>query len=235
MVQIIDSLLIPPSNITLTSESFNFTSYEGALYKTERVANLTDRRDVTILVPRNEAFTALGPAISSMSMEELASVIDYSIIPQLVYSTSLMNGSRFATLQGGNISVLHSGNDVYINSAQLLTSDILISNGVMHVVDNVLNPQGAGALPNPALPSQAPAFASASEVENLPFTSAIPCTVSCPVTTTDSPAIPTSTTRAPSNTLASRSSKGYAAAMAQETGFKAAGLIAALGGAILLI
>lgn len=193
-------------------------------------------KDVTIFVPKNQAFLALGPAISSMTAEEIRAVIDYSIVPQVVYSTGLTNGTKLATVQGGNISVLHSGNNVYINSAQLLDSNILIANGVLHVIDNVLNPQGPNAQPNPDIASQAPVFASASLVNSLPFTSAIPCTTSCPVTSTSEPASATDVTaKSTSTKFSSKSSQAQATAMAKETGFKAAGLIAALGGAVLMI
>jgi hypothetical protein len=185
-----------------------------------------------------------------MTSEQLASIIDYMTLESIVFSTGLTNGTKFLTKQGENITILHSGNNVYINSAQLLSSDILIANGVLHIIDNVLNPQGPGAQPNPQIASQAPVFASASQVESLPFTASIPCTANCPVSTTSSGA--SSITRSAggagetsagetsagvkaTSTFSSSSSKGQAAAMAKETGFKAAGLMVALGGAVLMI
>ena len=179
-----------------------------------------------------------------MTVQELATVMDYMLIPNdVVYSTGLTNGTKFVTQQGGNISVLHSGNNVYINSAQLLTSDILIANGVLHVIDNVLNWQGPGAQPNPALPTQVPAFASASSVADLPFTSALPCTVSCPVPSSSSSGSvtggagtkATSSAGSKSSSFSTSSSKGVAPPMARETGFGAAGLMVALGGAVMMI
>ncbi|KAG9248650.1 FAS1 domain-containing protein [Calycina marina] len=243
VVQVIDSLLVPPTGFPETAQAFNFTSYEGATYATNKTDNITYTKDLTLLVPQNQAFLALGPAISSMTSDQLAQVVDYSIIPELLYSTSLTNGSHFKTLQGGNITILHVGNNMYINSAQVLTTDILIANGVIHVIDNVLNPQGPGAQPNPVIPSQAPVFASASQVNSIPFTSALPCTTNCPITSTSaasasgtagvsgaSGAGATSTT-----SVSTRTSSGRAAAMAQETGLRAAGLMAAIGGAVFMI
>lgn len=207
------------------------------------MTTFSDTPNVTIFAPANEAFQSLGPAISNMTSDELATVVDYMLLSQTVYSTGLTNGTKFLTQQGENITVLHSGNNVYINSAQLLTTDILIANGVMHVIDNVLNPQGPGAQPNPQLATQVPAFASASVVQDLPFTSDIPCTVSCPVSKTSgssgsitsSAGSKATSPSASTTTHSSSSSKGLAAAMARETGFGAAGLMVALGGAVLMI
>jgi uncharacterized surface protein with fasciclin (FAS1) repeats len=246
VVQIIDSLLIPPSNLTDTLNAFNITSFEGALYATDDVYSFSNTPNVTIFASADSGFEALGPAITSMTSEELAQVMNYTILPQVVYSPGLTNGTKFVARNGENVSVLHSGNNVYINSAQLLTSDILIANGVLHVIDNVLNPQGPYAQPNPQIGSQAPVFASASNVDELPFTASIPCTVSCPVSTTSTPTpsttssvvTPTSLVAAATSSstrVSTSSSKGQAAALAKETGFGAAGLMVALGGAVLMI
>lgn len=243
VVQVIDSLLIPPNVLPNTTQAFNLTSFEGSLYASNTLPTFTSP-NVTIFAPQNQAFQALGSAITSMTSEQLATVMDYHLISgSVVYSTSLMNGTKLLTNQGENITVLHSGNNVYINSAQLLTSDILIANGVLHVIDNILNPQGPGAMPNPVIASQAPVFASASFVEALPFTSAIPCTVSCPVSSTSrsSSASAAATTSSGATSAAAgvktTSSKAVGAALARETGGfnKAAGLMVALGGAVMML
>ena len=244
VVQVIDSLLIPPSNITETTAAFNLTSFEGALWSSNLMDKLSVTPDITIFAPANEAFQALGPAISDMTIEELTTVLDYHLLPQEVFSTSLTNGSVWMTQQGENITVRQSGNNVYINSAQLLTSDILVANGVLHIIDNVLNPAGPGATPNPTLATQIPVFASATEVGDLPFTSAIPCTSACPVTSSSQTGSVTSAgtkstsssaVKSSTSSISSSSSKALGAAVAKQTGFGAAGLMVALGGAVLMI
>ncbi|KAL2069193.1 hypothetical protein VTL71DRAFT_15531 [Oculimacula yallundae] len=243
VVQVIESLLIPPTNFTETTTAFNLTSFQGALYTTKQISNLTDTPNYTIFAPNNEAFQALGPAISSMTVESLTSVLDFHVLPnQVTFSTSLRNGTTWTTKQGNNITVRHSGNNVFVNSAQLLTTDILLANGVLHVIDNVLNPMGPGAMPNPDLPTQVPAFASASKAGDLPFTTAIPCTSSCPVTETSGGAGMSSTAVRPASTssgaLRSSSSKAAGVAMARETGLAGmgkAGLLVAIGGAVMMI
>ena len=239
-----DSLLIPPANLTDTLDSFTLTGFEGALYSANKIENFTLTANCTIFVPQNEAFEALGPAISNMTIQQLTAVLDYHIIPSGVfYSPSLTNGTTFTTIQGSNITIRQFGNNVYVNSAQLLTSDVLISNGVIHVIDNVLNPEGPGAVPNPQIPSQAPVFASASSVDSLPFTTAIPCTSACPTTaipSSDGTGIPTGASSiakstAPASPVSTSSSKAFAVPVARETGFGAVGLVVALSGAALLI
>lgn len=184
-----------------------------------------------------------------MTTDQLSKVLDYHFIPgDVLYTSSLTNGTTFTTAQGAKITVRHAGNNVYINSAQLLTTDILLSNGVLHVIDNVLNPEGPGSTPNPAIDSQGPVFASASKIQSLPFTSAIPCTSACSTSSSASAtgsasgsgngSATTGGTKATSTAKSAgstSSSKALGVAMARETGFGAAGLMVALGGAVLMI
>lgn len=239
VVQVIDTLLIPPTKITNTANAFNLTAFEGALYSSGLIDTVLNTPNITVFVAANSGFQALGPAITSMSSQELAQVLKYTILPQVVYSTGLTNNTVLPTLGGGNITIRQNGNNFYVNSAQLITSDILIANGVIHVIDNVLNPQGPDAEPNPEIGTQAPVFASATQATNLPFTKSLPCTVSCPVTTTSaastsSEADSATNAAATSTSVFSRSSSAQAA-MARETGIGAAGLVAALGGALLMV
>jgi len=234
VVQIIDSLLVPPGNISITSTEYNYTSFEGALFAAKLIDTDSTTPNLTIFAPANSAFQALGPAISDMTSDELAKIMDYHTLSnQIIYSTAFTNNTQFTTKEGSNITVSRTlNNGVFVNSAQLLAPDIMIANGVLHVIDNVLNPSSSGT-PQESLATQLPVFTSASSVTNLPFTSAVPCSTDCPVTNAPAP----TGTRAPATASASvksSSSKAHAAAMARETGF-AAGLVVAIGGAALLI
>jgi len=238
VVQVIDSLLVPPGNITITSTEYNYTSFEGALFAAKVLDTDLTTPNLTIFAPANSAFQALGAAITVMTSDELAKIMDYHTLSnQVIYSTSFTNNTQFTTKEGGNITISRTlNNGVFVNSAQLLTPDIMIANGVLHVIDNVLNPSSTAGTPVETLATQLPVFTSASSVTNLPFTSAIPCSTDCLVTNAPAPTgtTGTTTTAGASASVKSSSSKAQAAAMARETGF-AAGLMVALGGAAMLI
>jgi uncharacterized surface protein with fasciclin (FAS1) repeats len=225
VVQIIDALLVPPGNITITCQEYNFTSFEGALYAADVLAKDSTTANLTIFAPQNAAFQALGSAITSMSSSDLAKIMDFHTLNEVIYSTSFKNNTEFTTIEGGKLTVSRTGNNaIFINSAQLLAPDIMIGNGVLHVVDNVLNPSSSGT-PVESLATQMPVFASASSVTNLPFTSNILVSTT---SASGGTALPTTTS------VKSSSSKALAAAIARETGF-AAGLMVAIGGAAMLI
>jgi uncharacterized surface protein with fasciclin (FAS1) repeats len=71
------------------------------------------------------------------TQQNFGDLLGYHILSGTVaFSTSLTNGSQFTTLSGLPIvvTVLDDGT-IYINSAKVLSSDYLISNGVIHVID----------------------------------------------------------------------------------------------------
>ncbi len=73
-----------------------------------------------------------------MSGHELAKVLDYHIVNGsnfVGYSSNLPNGTVLKSLQGGNLTVTFASNSIFVNSAKVIQQDLLISNGVLHVLD----------------------------------------------------------------------------------------------------
>lgn len=146
---------------------------------------------------------ALEALNSSGSAAALARVMGYHVVPGRVLSSEdLTNGTVLATLSGsgsgsGNetgpgLVVRQQGNNKYVNSAQIVQPDILIANGIMHLVADVLNPDAPSAVPNASLATQPPVFPVS--VASRPFASALPCTSDCPTSTgTSASASPTAT------------------------------------------
>jgi hypothetical protein len=49
----------------------------------------------------------------------------------------LKNGNVYATQGGGNVTITTSGADVFVNNAKIVKPNLVIPNGVAHVVDQV--------------------------------------------------------------------------------------------------
>lgn len=177
VMHVIDSPLLPPQPLIQAAVPFNLTGFLGAGYQNESLAEfITQARDVTLFVPNNIAFEKVGSTVTSIDEQSLSSLINYHIIVGQggpFYTSSLTNGTVFTSLQGQNITVRQASNSNFVNSARVLQTDLLIANGVMHVIDNVLNPNGTGAVPDPAVGSQAPAMTGTS-LADTPFTDIIP-------------------------------------------------------------
>jgi len=53
-----------------------------------------------------------------------------------LYSASLMNGSSAMTLDGDKVTItLTSAGGVFVNDAMVVTPDVLVAGGVVHIID----------------------------------------------------------------------------------------------------
>jgi len=190
LIHIVDNLLIPPTQIDKTAQAFQAKSFLGSLYAANLMPDIAYAKNVTIFAPSNDAFKSVGGTLQDLNATKLARIMSYHVIPnQVLDSKTLTNGTQYATLAGdpsglrkAQLTIRQSGNNKYANSAQIVQPDILLANGVMHIISNVLNPDAEYVSPNPKIAAQPPVFA----VSTAPgaFTSALPCTTDCPVTTT---------------------------------------------------
>jgi transforming growth factor-beta-induced protein len=237
-LHILDSLLIPPQSFAITSSKFSIASeltmlnsFVGAAYGNKNgslISLIDDAKDITIFAPNNAAMELVSGTLTSMSESDLEKLLSYHIVINPngapFYSTTLTNSTTLQTLQGNPLTVSSASNSLFVNSARVLTSDLLISGGVIHVIDNVLSPDSTAVSPDPSLATQAPVLETAGggnaddDKAEAPFTSFVP----------DVSALIASATAAPegaTSAMASRS-KTSAPGRASQTAVKgvAAGL-----------
>jgi uncharacterized surface protein with fasciclin (FAS1) repeats len=173
-IHIIDTFLTLPQNISTTAVAANLTAVVGALHAADLATTLDSLTDVTVFAPSNAAFQAIGSALAGLSTKDLTSILEYHVINGTVaYSTTLTN-MTIPTLQGGNVTIEVVDGAVFVNSARVIIPDVLVANGVVHVIDAVLNPNNTTQAPNPTQTIAPPAFSGASSISNVPFTSGVP-------------------------------------------------------------
>jgi uncharacterized surface protein with fasciclin (FAS1) repeats len=190
LVQVIDSVMRVPDNLEATAANAykDLTAFVGALHATDLMDELAKQKDVTIFAPRNAAFQQLGTALEDMDKEKLKRILRYHIVPNGVsHVWELKHDSTLETADNGNkVAITRHTNFIFLNSAEIIQPDILLSNGVVHMIDNVLNPDKSDARPDlSGTRTQAPAFSPVGSTETgtavpIPFASDVPCTVSCP-------------------------------------------------------
>lgn len=215
-IHIINRVLSIPPTINATLRAANLTALVGAVQFANLTAPLAALSNVTIFAPTNEAFNAIGSLAPNLTAQVVAPLLQYHVIPNtLGYSSVLQNGT-LTTANGQTLTITIINGTVFVNSAKVVTPNVLVANGVVHVIDNVLNPANSTAAPNPAATSNPPAFSGATTgTAGIPFTSGIPAPTTTAPVATQRP-----TTTAPPN-----------AAMPMRTG--AAGAAVLFGGAAL--
>jgi uncharacterized surface protein with fasciclin (FAS1) repeats len=211
VVHIIDKVLTIPLNVSTTAAAAGLSALVGALEAENLVAPLDETPNLTIFAPNNAAFQAIGSALGNLTSQQLAGILEYHVVNGTVaYSSDLVNGSQVTALDGKNLTIRIEDGSVFVDSAKVIIPNVLVANGVVHVIDNVLNPDNASATPNPTASTQAPAFSGASSVAAIPFTSAV--TASATVTGTGAGA----------GAKATSTSSSSGAAMPMRTGIGAA-------------
>lgn len=98
----------------------------------------------TVFAPTDDAFAALPEGtvenlLKPENLDMLTAILTYHVVPGKVMSTDLSDGMTATTVQGGDITIdLSDG--VKINSASVVAADVETSNGVIHVIDQVILP-----------------------------------------------------------------------------------------------
>lgn len=99
----------------------------------------------TVFAPTDEAFAAL-PAGTLESLlkpenkDKLAAILKYHVVSGKVMSTDLSNGMEAKTVEGEMIKVTLDKGGAKINNATVVAADVEASNGVVHVIDQVILP-----------------------------------------------------------------------------------------------
>jgi uncharacterized surface protein with fasciclin (FAS1) repeats len=97
----------------------------------------------TVFAPTDEAFAKLPPGaldglLKPEDKAQLQAILKYHVIPGRVMAKDLGNLNSAKTLEGQDISVYKMGGNVMVNNAAVTGADIGASNGVIHVIDNVI-------------------------------------------------------------------------------------------------
>ena len=96
----------------------------------------------TVFAPTDDAFKAVpAKTLEALSKDKalLISVLTYHVVPGKVTSAEVKNGP-VTTVQGAPVSLYRSGSFVTVENAVVTTADIDASNGVVHIVDQVMIP-----------------------------------------------------------------------------------------------
>jgi uncharacterized surface protein with fasciclin (FAS1) repeats len=102
--------------------------------------------NVTAFIANDPSLVQLIQANITSSVQETVSLIEYAVIPgRIIYSPFLTNGSSFATAAGVNVTITVLDGSTYVNNARITQPDVLVYNGVLHVIDKVIIPSRCGS------------------------------------------------------------------------------------------
>ena len=123
----------------------NFTTLVAAVQAAGLVDTLKSEGPFTVFAPTDAAFAALPAGtvenlLKPENKDQLIAVLTYHVIPGKVMSGDIAGKSlEVETVQGSMVKV-NATDGVIVDGATVVAADIETSNGVIHVIDQVILP-----------------------------------------------------------------------------------------------
>lgn len=123
----------------------SFKTLVAAVTAAGLVPTLKSAGPFTVFAPSDEAFAKLPPGTVESLLKDipaLTKILTYHVVSGNVPASTVvtLNGQKVATVNGEKVDVVVDASGVKVNSANVVTTDIVCDNGVIHVIDSVLLP-----------------------------------------------------------------------------------------------
>jgi uncharacterized surface protein with fasciclin (FAS1) repeats len=121
----------------------SFKTLVSAVETADLVKVLQGPGPFTVFAPTDEAFAAVPKETLDALLKDkkrLAGVLTYHVVPGKVMAADVVKLPSAKTVQGEQVMVNASSGTVKVNNANVVKTDIVCSNGVIHVIDAVLLP-----------------------------------------------------------------------------------------------
>jgi uncharacterized surface protein with fasciclin (FAS1) repeats len=141
-----DSSPPPAKDIVATaSAAGTFQTLVAALGAADLSATLASPGPFTVFAPTDAAFAKLpaGTVDDLLKPENkatLQAVLKYHVVSGDVRAAQVVTLTHATTLEGADVAISVSGSTVKVNDATVTATDVVASNGVIHVIDTVLLP-----------------------------------------------------------------------------------------------
>lgn len=127
-------------------EAKKFNTLVAAVKAAGLVETLSGEGPFTVFAPTDEAFAKLpeGTVESLLKPEnkkKLVSILTYHVVPGKVLAEQVVGLKEAKTVQGTPVKITVKDGTVMIDKAKVVKTDIISSNGVIHVIDKVILPK----------------------------------------------------------------------------------------------
>ncbi|MCB9912660.1 MAG: fasciclin domain-containing protein [Planctomycetes bacterium] len=141
----IDAVLLPPGDIPTIATTDGFSTLVAALTAADLVDDLQGDGPFTVFAPTDAAFAALPAGVldellmpANQSM--LIDVLLYHVVADELTANEVLAQSMLTTLQGSTLDV--DAANGRINTSDLVATNVLARNGIVHAINSVLIPPG---------------------------------------------------------------------------------------------
>lgn len=131
-----------PNILEITNRHGSFTTFSKLVQAADMEETLKNSISLTVLAPTDEAFAQLPEGtldnlLDPDNKEELVALLSNHVMPEVYRSVDLLDGEQAPTLSGYHLQISND-QDLKLSNATVTTADIDASNGVVHIVDQVI-------------------------------------------------------------------------------------------------
>jgi uncharacterized surface protein with fasciclin (FAS1) repeats len=145
VIHAIDNVLTPSwvSN-TIVDRAINspaLTTLVDLVVAAGLVETLSSPGPFTVFAPTDDAFVAFldGADPASLDIDAVAAILTYHVVPGIYSAADITDGLSLTTVQGEDLTFSLMGSTAKVNDATIAAANILANNGIVHVIDTVLN------------------------------------------------------------------------------------------------
>ncbi|XP_057177052.1 periostin isoform X2 [Triplophysa rosa] len=149
VVHVIDRVIsvVEQSIKDVIENNDELTSLNTAALASGLMDQLVEPGHYTLFAPTNKAFETLDREVLERLLGDktlLQVLLNYHTLNSVQCSEAIMVGSIYETLEGSNIEIGCDGESLTVNGIKMvLKKDIVTTNGVIHLIDQVLMPDSA--------------------------------------------------------------------------------------------
>jgi uncharacterized surface protein with fasciclin (FAS1) repeats len=123
----------------------SFKTLVTAVKAADLVETLSGKGPFTVFAPTDEAFKkvpkeVLADLLKPENKEKLAAVLTYHVVAGKVLAADVVKLAKAKTVQGSEVKITVKEGKVKVDDANVVKTDILCKNGVIHVIDAVILP-----------------------------------------------------------------------------------------------
>ncbi|MDA8715739.1 fasciclin domain-containing protein [Candidatus Poseidoniales archaeon] len=144
IIHVIDKVLMPPVDIPTTAQTTGIhTSLVAAVIQADLLPTLQGTGPFTVFAPTDQAFTDAGIDLAALDnptgKQTLSDILLYHVVSAEVQSSDVTDCMSADAANGQPLSFT-VGDTVMVNDANVTLTDVVASNGLIHVIDKVLTP-----------------------------------------------------------------------------------------------
>lgn len=148
VIHVIDEVLLPEelNIVEIAQKAGTFNTLVAAVEAAGLAGALSSDGPFTVFAPTDEAFAALPEGtVDELLAEEglgtLQRILQYHVVEGRVFADEALEERRARTLARERVAFSVRGGSLRVNDAAVVATDIDASNGVIHVIDQVLLPE----------------------------------------------------------------------------------------------